>query len=157
MLLISFDLFNSIFQNEYVFFFFWSDDNSNQCFKGWFLNLLTLLSAHRHTYRKRHQEECGTLYLAPVDLKWSRRSPSCCWRRSCSSQSPLPSPCGWRSSRCWRCSFAHQSSPGWASRYCLTGRKRHRLKRLHSKLAEVGEEHRRPPLEPTTWAEACVR
>ena len=82
------------------------------------------------------------LYLVLVNLKWFHRIPSCYWRCSCSSRNPLPSRCGWRSSHCWRRSSAHQSLPGWVSRYCLTGRKRHRLKKLQSKLAEVGEEHK---------------
>lgn len=110
--------------------------------QGWFLNVLHLpLPTGMHTTSIITESPAGP-YLELVSLKWSRRSPSCYWRCSCSSRNPPPSPCGWRSSRCWTRSSAHQSSPGWASRYCLTGRKRHRLKKLQSRLAEVGEEHK---------------
>lgn len=85
------------------------------------------------------QESPLILYLALVNLKWFHPIPSCCWQCSCSSRNLQLSLCGWWNSRCWRYSCAHQSWPGWASRYYLTGRKMHRLKKLQPTLAELGE------------------
>lgn len=119
--------------------------------QGWFLNVLHLLLPLGMHTTNIVTKSPTVLYLVLVSLKWSHRSPSCYWRCSCSSRNPPPSPCGWRSFRCWTRSSAHQSSPGWASRYCLTGRKRHRLKKLQSRLAEVGEEH-----EDSLWSKQCV-
>lgn len=90
---------------------------------------------------KRSLKRPPALYLELANLKWSHLIPSCYWRHNCNSPSPLPSPCEWWSFRCWRCSYGRQSSPGWVSRYYLTGRKMHRLKKLQPTLAEVGKKH----------------
>lgn len=150
MLSIVFDSFHYIFQNEHMYFL--QHENSNELFsQGWFLNVLHLLLPLVMHIANIVTKSPTILYLVLASLEWSHRSPSCCWRCSCSSRSPPPWPCGWRSSRCWTRSSAHQSSPGWASRYCLTGRKRHRLKKLQSRLAEVGEEH-----NDSLWSRQCV-
>lgn len=90
---------------------------------------------------KRSLKRPPALYLELANLEWSHLIPSCYWRHSCNNPSPLPSPCEWWSFRCWRCSYGRQSSPGWVSRYYLTGRKMHRLKKLQPTLAEVGKKH----------------